>query len=117
MYNLYGQSGGSSNVDEVYGIQTGGTVNAQYSNNISVRMYGADDNYSFGTNAGAEPNNLSSDSTAAGTDCISGVDYNDLFVSTSPGAEDLHLKNGAPALGGGNRFWTAFCSLAGGSSS
>ena len=108
VYNLYGQSGGSSNMDEVYGIQTGGTVNAQYSNNISVRMYGADDNYSFGTNAGSEPNNLSSDSTAAGTDCITGVDYNDLFVSTSAGAEDLHLKNGAPALRAGIDFGQHF---------
>ena len=45
--------------------------------------------------------NLSTDSTATGTNSVTGEAYEDLFVSTTEGSEDLHLKEGADAIGAG----------------
>ena len=45
--------------------------------------------------------NLSTDSTATGTNSVTGEAYGDLFVSDTGGTEDLHLKAGADAIGAG----------------
>ena len=45
--------------------------------------------------------NLSTDSTATGTNSVTGESYGDLFVSDTGGTEDLHLKEGADAIGAG----------------
>jgi len=45
--------------------------------------------------------NLSTDSTATGTNSVTGEAYGDLFLSTGVGTEDLRLKAGADAIGAG----------------
>ena len=45
--------------------------------------------------------NLSTDSTATGTNSVTGEDYEDLFVSVTVGTEDLHLEEGAAAIDAG----------------
>ena len=45
--------------------------------------------------------NLSTDSTATGTNSVTGEDYADLFVSITGGTEDLHLEEGADAINAG----------------
>ena len=45
--------------------------------------------------------NLSTDSTATGTNSLTGEDYEDLFVSVTGGTEDLHLEEGAAAIDAG----------------
>ena len=70
-------------------------------NNISVGTAGtsAADWYGTWTGSTIGANNLSSDSTAPGGDAVHGESAADLFVSTSGGSEDLHLKSGAAAIG------------------
>ena len=45
--------------------------------------------------------NLSTDSTATGTNSVTGEAYGDLFLNDTGGNEDLHLKTGADAIGAG----------------
>ena len=72
-------------------------------NIIAARVYGAGNvNKCFGPTGGPSDYNLSTDDTATGSNSVHDVDYNDLFVSTTPGAEDLLLKNGSPALRAGD---------------
>ena len=105
VYNIHGFDTTPALSDAI-GVQTSATANAQYRNNISARVYGSANNLCFANSAGGDNNNLSTDDTADGTNCVADVDYNDLFVSTSPGAEDLHLKNGSPALRAGEDLGT-----------
>lgn len=51
--------------------------------------------------------NLSTDSTATGTNSVTGEAYGDLFVSDTAGSEDLHLKSGAGAIGAGTDLGTS----------
>ena len=50
--------------------------------------------------------NLSSDSSATGTGAVTGESAASLFVSTTTGSEDLHLIDGAAALGAGQDLGT-----------
>ena len=80
------------------------TATAWFYNNIIVDCEDGD----FGTMSGSVvlSNNLSSDSTATGTDAITGKSAASLFVSTTPGSEDLGLKSGAAALRAGKDLGT-----------
>ena len=80
------------------------TSNAHFYNNLIVDCEDGD----FGTMGGSVTlyNNLSSDSTATGTDAITGKSAASLFVSTTPGSEDLGLKSGAAALRAGKDLGT-----------
>lgn len=72
-------------------------------NNIAARPIGGD-NKAFtgsGFSGSTHDYNLSTDSTATGTNSVTGEAYGDLFVSTTEGTEDLHLKEGAGAIGAG----------------
>ena len=51
---------------------------------------------------------MSSDSSAPGTDAVTGESAADLFVSTTSGSEDLHLKSGAAAIGDGVDLGTSY---------
>jgi len=51
--------------------------------------------------------NLSTDSTATGTNSLTGEDYEDLFVSVTGGTEDLHLEEGAAAIDAGTDLGTS----------
>jgi|10_taG_2_1085330.scaffolds.fasta_scaffold00282_5 hypothetical protein len=53
-------------------------------------------------------NNLSTDSTAPGPSSRTNRAQQWLFVSTTQGSEDLHLKNNSAALNGGTNLGTAF---------
>ena len=80
-------------------------------NNISVGTGGTSANdyvVSYHAQSGTKSNNLSSDSTAPGTDAVTGESASDLFVSTWPGSEDLHLKSGAAAIGDGDDIGTSY---------
>lgn len=57
---------------------------------------------------GQQSYNLSSDATAVGTGCLSGKTASDQFVSITPGAENLHLKNGADAIDAAEDLSTNF---------
>lgn len=69
----------------------------QFYNNISVGCTSADFTGSFGNSS----HNLSSDASAPGTNSIINSSASLNFVSTSAGAEDLHLKSTAPARDNG----------------
>jgi hypothetical protein len=66
-------------------------------NNIALA---AGTNPAFGTYTGDinHDYNISSDTSAAGSNSITNVSASDLFVSITPGSEDLHLKSGAVAI-------------------
>ena len=99
VYRVYITSGAG----EAIGIADT-TSNAHFYNNIVVDCEDGD----FGTMGGSVTlyNNLSSDSTATGTDAITGKSADSLFVSTTPGSEDLGLKSGAAALRAGKDLGT-----------
>ena len=59
-------------------------------------------------------NNLSSDTTAPDSDSIHSESASDLFVSTTSGSEDLHLKAGAAAIGAGADLGTGYYDSASG---
>lgn len=98
----------------VYFVETGGGSEDAYcisiedteavvKNNIAARPVGGD-NLCFGGSgfSGATTDyNLSTDSTATGTNSVTGEAYDDLFLSTGVGTEDLRLKAGADAIGAG----------------
>ena len=75
-------------------------------NNIAARPVAASasDEKCFGGSSftgSTHDYNLSTDSTATGTNSVTGEDYDDLFISTGVGTEDLHLKEGADAIDAG----------------
>tara|TARA_B100000519_G_C14247008_1_gene440346 strand:+ start:1628 stop:2740 length:1113 start_codon:yes stop_codon:yes gene_type:complete len=76
---------------------------ATLKNNIAARPTGSPSNSFSGSafSSSTHDYNLSTDSTATGTNSVTGEDYGDLFVSTTEGTEDLHLKEGADAIGAG----------------
>ena len=67
---------------------------------IDTSAGGSTSDFSFGSNADHDYN-LSSDSTADGTNSITSGTASNLFVSTVAGSEDLHLKTGADAIDAG----------------
>ena len=99
VYRLYITTG----TGEAIGIADT-TTTAHFYNNLIVDCEDGD----FGTMGGSVTlyNNLSSDSTATGTDAITGKSAASLFVSTTPGSEDLGLKSGAAALRAGKDLGT-----------
>ena len=99
VYRLYITTG----TGEAIGIADT-TTTAHFYNNLIVDCEDGD----FGTMGGSVvlSNNLSSDSTATGTDAITGKSAASLFVSTTPGSEDLGLKSGAAALRAGKDLGT-----------
>jgi hypothetical protein len=69
-------------------------------NNIAARA--SDDCFGeSGFSGSTHDYNLSTDSTATGTNSVTGEAYGDLFLSTGVGTEDLRLKVGADAIGAG----------------
>ena len=71
---------------------------AYMKNNIAVGNGGASP-YDFVSYTGSSAlnYNISSDTSAAGTNSLTGKTAANLFVSVTPGAEDLHLKSSAAA--------------------
>lgn len=105
VYNIHGFDTTPALSDAI-GFSTSTTANSQYRNNISARVYGSANNLCFANWAGGDNNNLSTDDTADGTNCIADVDYTTLFANTESGAEDLGLKDGSSALGAGEDLGT-----------
>lgn len=93
-------TGGGSSTNR--GIQASSNDNDYIIQNcIAVQTNGVDGlNFEFGS-GGTHEYNLSEDVTADGTGSITGVSAADLFVSTTGGSEDLHLKDDSPALESG----------------
>ena len=103
LYNntvYYVKTGSGS--EDAYCIAVNDT-DAVLKNNITARPIGGDDLCFGGSGfSGATTDyNLSTDSTATGTNSVTGEAYGDLFVSDTAGTEDLHLKTGADAIGAG----------------
>lgn len=100
---------------EAIGILCGPTCVIK--NNIAIGTYFADDGHSHEkydylvSGGGAVGTyNISGDSTASGSNSITGESISDLFVSTTGGSEDLHLKSGAAAIGAGDDLGTSVTS-------
>ena len=102
----------------VYYTQTASDVSSCYEindsdatlkNNIGARPTGSPNRCFGGTGFSSSTHdyNLSTDSTATGTNSVTGEAYTDLFVSTSTGTEDLHLKEGADAIDAGTDLGTS----------
>ena len=109
LYNntvYYVKTGSGS--EDAYCIAVNDT-DAVLKNNIAARPIGGDDLCFGGTGfSGATKDyNLSTDSTATGTNSVTGEAYGDLFVSDTAGTEDLHLKAGADAIGAGTDLGTS----------
>lgn len=79
--------------------------NIKWKNNIGTDSGGTSpgnkDNFRTGITNIESNNNLSEDLTAPGTGSVTSEDPADLYVSTTLGSEDLHLKSGAGAIGAG----------------
>ena len=91
-----------SGSEDAYCIAVNDT-DAVLKNNIAARPIGGDDKSFGGTGfSGATKDyNLSTDSTATGTNSVTGEAYGDLFVSDTAGTEDLHIKTSSDAVGAG----------------
>lgn len=76
---------------------------ATVKNNIAARVTGTPSDCFSGSafSSSTHDYNLSTDTTATGTNSVDSVTYTDLFVSTAEGDEDLHLKSGSDAIGVG----------------
>ena len=105
VYNIHGFDN-SPALSDAIGFQTSARANAVYRNNISARVYEATSTECFNTYSGGDINNLSTDDTADGTNCIADVDYTTLFHSTTAGAEDLHILRSSKAVGAGTDLGT-----------
>ena len=86
--------------------QSSGTYNV-VEDNISVGTSGTSSS-DFNTTAVSGSVNLSSDSSAPGASAVHGEAAADIFVSTTGGSEDLHLKSGAAAIGAGYDIGTSY---------
>jgi hypothetical protein len=94
VYNIF-----DSSVNTVWGAFYG-----EYINTIIV-----DAGTCFRTVSGSSnSNNMSSDSTAPGANSIANKSAGTLFISTTQGSEDLHLKGLAPALRRGLDLGTSY---------
>jgi hypothetical protein len=101
IYNLINNNG-TGNCRGVWSF--GSTDNRKMQNNIVVSISGTTTGsiecFNF-ADGGVRTNNISSDTTATGTDSQINITAASLFLSTVPGGENLHLKTGAPAIGTG----------------
>ena len=86
-----------------YGILCADSSAKKVVNNICTSC--SDDDFS---GAAQGNNNLSSDSTAPGSNSVTGASASDLFENPTRGSEDLHLKNGAEALRAGADLGTGY---------
>ncbi len=97
---------------EAIGIEC--VASCVYKNNIAVGTYFADDGhdhekYDYLANGGdVGTYNISGDSTASGSNSFTGKTADSLFVSTTSGSEDLHLKDESAALAAGDDLGTGF---------
>ena len=97
---------------EAIGIEC--VASCVYKNNIAVGTYFADDGhdhekYDYLANGGdVGTYNISGDSTASGSNSITGESASDLFVSCCDGSIDLHLKDESAALAAGDDLGTGF---------
>ena len=107
IYNIHGGTSATA-ADAVGVIQSVAIANgAAYSNNIIARMHEATSLKCIGNaTTAAGINNLTTAATATGTDSIINAVYDDLFDFTTGGSDDLHLKNGSPALRAGDDLGT-----------
>lgn len=106
---VYNVSGPDANGIYYYSrFSSGAYDNNDAYNNISVGTSGTGSADFGGYAANRSSNNLSSDSSAPGSDAVTGESAADLFVSTSAGSEDLHLKSGAAAIGAGVDLGTSY---------
>ena len=107
VYNIHGFDN-SPALSDAIGFTSSARANAAYRNNIVARVYQATSAkcYHTSTGAGGDINNLSTDDTAVGTNCIADVDYTTLFHSTTAGAEDLHILRSSKAVGAGTDLGT-----------
>ena len=103
VYNIQTDSSGQSAV----GIALQDHINIKGINNISVSCADEDFLCTDGGDIGGN-NNLSSDSTAPGSNSVTGASASDLFENITAGSEDLHLKDGAEALRAGEDLGTGY---------
>lgn len=83
------------------------TATVSVVNTISVGS-GSGEDFKSGAGFGGSSNNLSSDGSAPGAASLTQTPGADLFVSTTSGAEDLHLVSGAAAVGKGKDLSKSF---------
>ncbi len=89
--------------DDTSSAQSYGAFKGVYTNTI-ITGCGVD----FKQQSGSSSNyNLSSDSTAFGANSITNAILSRIYVSRTQGSEDLHLKNGSPALRKGQNIGTS----------
>lgn len=94
VYNITGNGAGTGKGIDVSADVAGFICQ----NNISVNTSSFDFEFA-GTTNGTYGNNLSEDTTATGgSGNVTSVTVSDLFVSTTGGSEDFHLKTGSPAI-------------------
>lgn len=79
------------------GFRANSSTNNYVKNNIVADMASSD--YTWGN--AVHDYNISNDSTATGTNSITGVSTSSLFVSTVYGSEDLHILSTSSAVGAG----------------
>ena len=79
------------------GFRAHTSINNYVKNNIAADMASSD--YTWGN--AVHDYNISNDSTATGTNSITGVSTSSLFVSTVYGSEDLHILSTSSAVGAG----------------
>ena len=100
---VYGLKHVDSTSGEAMGYKDSAYTTQEIYNNICV----GNETQDFHDWDGAtHSHNLSSDSSATGTGSVTGKSAASLFVSTTTGSEDLHLINGAAALGAGKDLGT-----------
>ncbi len=103
IYNIQTDSSGQDGI----GISMYDDSSIKCINNIVVSC--ADDCFSNADGSEIDGNNnLSSDSTAPGSNSVTGASAADLFENPTVGSEDLHLKDGAEALRAGADLGTGY---------
>ena len=98
---------------EAIGIETGNS-SCVNKNNIALGTYIADDGHDhekydyLTTGTGTVGTyNISGDSTASGSNSFTGKTADSLFVCTTSGSEDLHLRRDSAAVGAGTDLGTS----------
>ena len=103
-YSIYSNCAYQTYNNTIYNLSKGyvGIFDAggEVKNNIVVGAFSLGDFYTYDSDASSDYN-ISSDTTANNTNDTASVSAGDLFVSITPGSEDLHLKSGATAIDDG----------------
>jgi hypothetical protein len=126
IFNCGKTATGSSSIGRVQALNSNSaavyknlTIHSMYDNTPTAGSYGGFKgtytntiitgcDFDFRSQTGSSSNyNLSSDSTAFGANSRTNISTHRIYVSTTKGSEDLHLKDGSPALRKGQNIGTS----------